>query len=69
MDRVEVKSVLILVPLLFIISAVAQVALGQYPGKPQTTDDVVRTNTELVQTSVTVFEKQGRLVDGLKKTI
>lgn len=28
--------------------------------------DVVRINTELVQTSVTVFDKQGRFVEGLK---
>ena len=31
------------------------------------TDDVVRISTELVQTDVTVLDKQGRFVDGLKK--
>ena len=36
------------------------VALGQQ-------DDVVRINTELVQTGVAVFDKQGQFVDGLKK--
>jgi hypothetical protein len=30
------------------------------------TDDVVRINTELVQTDVMVFDKQGRFVEGLK---
>ena len=30
-------------------------------------DDVVRITTELVQTGVTVLDKQGRLIDGLKK--
>jgi VWFA-related protein len=39
------------------------------PGQqqPQQTDEVVRINTELVQTGVSVFDKQGRFVDGLKK--
>lgn len=35
--------------------------------EPQSTDDVLRTNTELVQTIVTVSDKEGRFVDGLKK--
>lgn len=34
----------------------------QQPGR----DDVVRVNTELVQTDVMVFDKQGQFVDGLK---
>ena len=29
-------------------------------------DDVLRINTELVQTGVTVFDKQGHFVEGLK---
>lgn len=32
----------------------------------QEQDDVIRVNTELVQTDVMVFDKQGRFVDGLK---
>ncbi len=35
------------------------------PAKPQ--DDVVRVYTELVQTDVMVFDKQGRFVNGLTK--
>ena len=47
---------------------VLQAALGQQPAdKSQSADDVLRINTELVQTGVTVFDKQGRFVDGLKK--
>ncbi|HEX7996978.1 MAG TPA: VWA domain-containing protein [Pyrinomonadaceae bacterium] len=45
------------------------IALGQTPQqtqKPQETDDVIRINTELVQTDVMVFDKGGRFVDGLK---
>jgi VWFA-related protein len=40
-------------------------------GEPQTeqdqADDIVRISTELVQTDVSVFDKQGKFVDGLKK--
>jgi VWFA-related protein len=37
---------------------------GQQPAQA---DDVVRISTELVQTDVSVFDKQGRFIDGLKK--
>src|SRR5882672_12495037 len=39
------------------------------PPEPQRQDqtDVLRVYTELVQTDVMVFDKQGRFVDGLKK--
>src|SRR5215470_6983833 len=48
---------------------VSAVALGQEPQqpKPQTSDDVVRVFTELVQTDVMVFDKQGHFVDGLTR--
>src|SRR5215831_10796125 len=37
------------------------------PQKPADTQpDVIRVNTELVQTDVTVFDKQGHFVDGLR---
>ena len=46
----------------------AQVLLGQQePAKTQAKTDVLRTNTELVQTGVSVFDKQGHFVDGLAK--
>lgn len=37
------------------------------PSNPQSPsqDDIIRVNTELVQTDVTVFDKKGRFVDGL----
>ena len=43
-------------------------ALGQAvpEQRPPVADDVVRVNTELVQTDVTVFDKAGRFVTGLK---
>lgn len=39
---------------------------AQIPSKPEPGDDVVRVKTELVQTDVTVVDKRGRFVDGLK---
>jgi VWFA-related protein len=38
----------------------------QSPQQKQEADDVLRIKTELVQTSVMVFDRQGRFVDGLK---
>ena len=45
------------------------VAVGQEPQqpKPKPSDDVVRVFTELVQTDVMVFDKQGHFVDGLTR--
>ena len=45
----------------------AQVLVAQQDRKPQTSDEVLRINTELAQTGVSVFDKQGRFVDGLTK--
>ena len=51
-----------------ILFVFGQAALSQQDsGKPQSTDEVLRINTELVQTGVTVLDKQGHFVDGLKK--
>ncbi|MFN2578430.1 MAG: VWA domain-containing protein [Pyrinomonadaceae bacterium] len=43
-----------------------QLARAQQPQKPPA-DDVLRVNTELVQTAVTVIDKQGHFVDGLTR--
>ncbi|MBD0373014.1 MAG: VWA domain-containing protein [Pyrinomonadaceae bacterium] len=46
----------------------AQAALCQQDDdKSQDAGDVLRINTELVQTNITVLDKKGRFVDGLKK--
>ncbi|HKO35715.1 MAG TPA: VWA domain-containing protein [Pyrinomonadaceae bacterium] len=45
----------------------AQILLAQQDRKPQTSDDVLRISTELVQTGVSVFDKHGRFVEGLTK--
>jgi hypothetical protein len=39
---------------------------AQTPSKQQQPDDVIRINTDLVQTDVTVVDKRGRFIDGLK---
>src|ERR1043165_10092813 len=39
----------------------------QGAGQKSTNTDVLRTNTELVQTGVSVFDKQGHFVDGLTR--
>jgi VWFA-related protein len=49
----------------FILTLLLLIVLPIEPTLAQQ-DDVVRINAELVQTGVTVFDKQGRLVDGLK---
>src|SRR5215213_622086 len=52
---------------IFVLLSAAHAAFGQQQAPSPQTDEVVRINTELVQTSVTVFDKQGRFIDGLKK--
>lgn len=50
--------------LLLTLSLIA--ANAQQPA-PQPAQDVIRTNTELVQTAVTVLDKKGNFVDGLQR--
>src|SRR5687768_14260201 len=55
---------------LIVSAAVLFPVVGLNQSKPSSTqspsqDDIIRVNTELVQTDVTVFDKKGRFVDGL----
>ena len=53
-----------------VLLALAPVTFGQNnqnPNPREQTEDVVRVNTDLVQTDVMVFDKQGRFVNGLKR--
>lgn len=51
----------------FCLATVSQVTgQSQKPPQPQEQPDVVRVNTELVQTDVMVFDKKGHFVDGLR---
>jgi len=50
-----------------LIVAAALLVRGQIPTQsPKPGDDVVRVNTELVQTDVMVFDRRGNFVDGLR---
>ena len=51
--------------LLICLLLVRPALFAQNPQEPKPSDDVVRVFTELVQTDVMVFDKQGRFVDGL----
>lgn len=52
--------------LLCVFAFVSLVSGQQKPTTDAQPDDVLRINTELVQTGVTILDKQGRFVDGLK---
>jgi VWFA-related protein len=53
----------------FLLSTACSVLAASAAGQQPTvgSDDVVRVNTELVQTDFMVFDKQGNFVDGLKR--
>jgi len=58
----------IIVTLLVSLLALASKTFGQESQKPkQQPEDIVRVYTDLVQTDVMVFDKQGRFVNGLKR--
>ena len=54
--------------ILLVLTALCVQARAQNPPHPaQQPDDVLRINTELVQTDLMVFDKQGHFVDGLQR--
>src|SRR5690349_18264300 len=61
-DMLKPSQTILLVCLCFSL-ATAQAGQGTVPS--QQPDDVVRVTTELVQTDVMVFDKQGRFTEGL----
>ena len=60
--RNRLRSLLLCLPLLFVAAVIAQ---ERKPSSEQT-DEVLRISSNLVQTDVMVFDKQGNFVDGLK---
>jgi VWFA-related protein len=54
-----------ILPLVFCALAVASAQAQTKPAPSPEQDDVIRVNTELVQTDVMVFDKKGQFVDGL----
>ena len=65
--RMQHRGSLLLCALFSILCAQISPGQQQGPQKTQSNTDVLRTNTELVQTGVSVFDKQGHFVDGLTK--
>ena len=49
----------------FVILAITSAQAQSKPAPSPEQDDVIRVNTELVQTDVMVFDKKGRFIDGL----
>ena len=60
-----VKSSIVALGLTLLV--LAPPAAAQETQKPQQPEDVIRVYTDLVQTDVMVFDKQGRFVNGLKR--
>jgi VWFA-related protein len=60
------RSVLLVLCLAALLDLTSRPAIAQQPTKPQA-DDIVRVNTELVQTAITVVDKNGHFVDGLDR--
>jgi VWFA-related protein len=54
-------------PILICLLALSLDILGQTGSRPQDQSEVVRVFTDLVQTDVMVFDKQGRFADGLRR--
>jgi len=60
-------AVRLLIRIFLFLSACGLLAFPAFAQQTPRSDDVVRVNTELVQTDLTVFDKQGNFVDNLKK--
>lgn len=65
-SNISIAKRLFLPLLALTVIEAGQSARAQQPQKP-TADDVLRVTTELVQTAITVVDKQGHFVDGLSR--
>ena len=65
-DQPTTRSVLFVLCLAALLDLTSRPAIAQQPAKPQA-DDIVHVNTELVQTAITVVDKNGHFVDGLDR--
>ena len=62
------RSTSYVVRTLLVVAALSVQARAQNPPQaPQQAEDVLRINTELVQTDLMVVDKQGHFVDGLQR--
>ncbi|HEX8492198.1 MAG TPA: VWA domain-containing protein [Pyrinomonadaceae bacterium] len=64
--NVNQRPFLLAVALCFSLTLLAHAQQQSQRHAPEQTDEVVRITTELVQTDVAVFDKQGRFIDGLR---
>lgn len=64
-DRHARRTLRLAIITLFALSLVASARQSQPPGKPAD-EEVLRVTTELVQTDVSVFDRDGKFVDNLK---
>lgn len=65
-DQPKMRSVLFVLCLAALLNLTNSSAIAQEPKKTPA-DDVVRVNTELIQTAITVLDKNGHFVDGLDR--
>ena len=65
-NRLSIALHLTFLNVLLICLVAAQQSYGQVKTQTTTDDDVIRVKTELVQTDVTVVDKRGRFVNGLR---
>src|SRR3954467_13444169 len=61
------KARLALMGALFVAGTLLTPSLSAQTKPASAQDDVIRVNTELVQTDFMVFDKEGKFVDGLKR--
>jgi VWFA-related protein len=66
-NKVTLKEFILVVVIALTLPATRTFAQEGQKEKPQQPEEVIRVYTNLVQTDVTVFDKQGRFVNGLKR--
>src|SRR5207302_6422949 len=66
-NKVTLKESILVLVLAVTLAATTTFAQEGQKERPQQPEEVIRVYTDLVQTDVMVFDKQGRFVNGLKR--
>src|SRR5436853_7917211 len=66
-NKVTLKESILVLVLALTLAATTTLAQEGQKERPQQPEEVIRVYTDLVQTDVMVFDKQGRFVNGLKR--
>ena len=66
-NKVTLKESILVLVLALTLAATTTFAQEGQKERPQQPEEVIRVYTDLVQTDVTVFDKQGRFVNGLRR--